>query len=129
MIETCLNGPDAGSTFFERGLELSSQRGNFPTQVEMLDHRSNFQHLLGQNLVAKLGRGRGMMSPDDLARGSAQCESVLTAARDTKMEIPLKNPLPLAHIYESLGDLAVVREDYQGASSIYDKAFRLMASS
>lgn len=53
---------------------------------------------------------------------------MLTAARDTKMEIPTKNPLPLARVYEALGDLAQLREDYHGAAGLYDKGYRLMAS-
>lgn len=45
------------------------------------------------------------------------------------MEIPLKNPLPLAHIYESYGDLALIRDDYNGVNEFYDRAYRLMVGS
>ena len=41
----------------------------------------------------------------------------------------MKNPISLANVYESFGDLSVVRQDYQDASENYDRAYNLEASS
>ena len=54
IIETEVNGPESGDDYFEKGLELSGNRNNFSTQVEMLESKAKFQHRLGDNYLRRM---------------------------------------------------------------------------
>jgi len=64
IIDSSLNGPDNGDILFQKGIELSSNRQNFITEVSMLDSKSTFQSLMGQNLLHRLKNNKSAMSAE-----------------------------------------------------------------
>lgn len=54
---------------------------------------------------------------------------MLLSARETKLELGNKNAIELIKINICLGDLAVLRENYQEALKLYERADRLYIGS
>jgi hypothetical protein len=91
----------------------------------MLEPTSNFQYLLAKNIITKAIMNRAAMTPEQLTQELGKCESLLARAKETRLAILTKNPVPLGNVNEALGDLCLLREDAQGARNYYEQVSTL----
>lgn len=73
----------------------------------MLEAKSDFQFLIAKGILGRLEKSGGHNQGN--VNDFAKCEGLLISAKEIKSKIPMKNPISLANVYESFGDLGVVR--------------------